>query len=319
MGKEIEKRTKGKVKFKWFLGGTLVKDFQTYDALKNNVVDIAYLAPFNFIDRFPITEGVALPFVVDNALHCADVSWEMYQTMPEMRKEYSEFHMMGLLSTAIMNIATIGPPPKTLDDLQKLRLGVISGPSARMTELLGAGTQSVKIADMYQAIQRKMVDGTVFPDAPLRSFRITELVANHTIGNFIVGPWGVAMAAQTWNKLPPDVKKVFDDLTPSMGMLSAACLDNEAAWVIEELKARGDTFYYLPPEERARWAEKCKPMHEAWIEKLNKKGMDGRAIYNKMMSIAEKWRKNPSQPDAWWGRAGRKTGDGFVPLSEANK
>jgi hypothetical protein len=38
-----------------------------------------------------------------------------------------------------------------------------------------------------------------------------------------------------------------------------------------------------------------------------------------MMSIAEKWRKNPSQPDAWWGRAGRKTGDGFVPLTEVNK
>jgi len=306
-GKEIEKRTNGRVKFKWFLGGSLVKAFNSYEALRTGLVDWVVMGTFTFMHQFPITEGLGLPFVVDSARHAAAVGWEMYQTIPEMKEEYSQVKLLGVCSTAIMNLALkMGPPPRNLEELKGLKVAAISGPCVEMLKLLGTAPRFIKPMDSYVSLQRGVVDGGLWPDAPLRSYRLIEYTKYYTRAGFIVGPMGYAMNLNKWNQLPPDIQKVFEDLSGSAGCLVGTTLTNESEWVVEALKKRGDTFYDVPPEEKAKWAKKVEPMYDKWIAKLNAKGWDGQAIFDKMMAISKRLKNSPCERSAWWGRAGKK-------------
>jgi len=305
-GQEIEKRTNGKVKFKWFHAGTLARWPQSYEAVANGLCDLGVGGTVFVVKKMPITMGLNLPFVTDNAKHAAMVALDMYNSIPEMKKEYQKVKVLGLYSTANVNLHTLVPPIKSLAEMKGVRIGA-SAPNVVMAmKLLGASAQPIKPQDLYMSLHRKMVDGIIFPDAPIRSMKLTDLISNHTMLNLLNATFGIFMNLKTWNKLPADVQKVFSETTLSVSALCGETLNNEAGWVIDELKNRGDKFYYLPPEEKAKWQAAVKPMYQGWIQALNKNGLNGQAIFDQMMAIAEKHRKNPYGTDSWWGNAGRK-------------
>ena len=270
-GNEIEKRTKGKVKFKWFLGGSLVGMFKAYDGIKSGLCDLSYIITALNPNEFILTDGINLPFMADSSSHAAAIAWKMYQEIPEMQKEYKKIKPLAFFSTAAVNIHTKKPAPKKIEELKGLKIGTPGPMLIKMIKGLGGSAQQLKGGDIYTALQRGMIDGVFFPDAPLRSYKLTELISHHTILSIGVDVFAVGMNRDKWKSLPPDVQKVFDDIRESAGALFGATLTNESIWVNEELKKRGDEYYYLPDDEKARWKKKLQPIYEGWIERVNKK------------------------------------------------
>jgi TRAP-type C4-dicarboxylate transport system substrate-binding protein len=308
-GDEVERRTNGKVKFTWFFGDSLVKMPQSYESVQSGVVDLCIVAAFNYPHIFKIVEGLGLPFTVQGAAHSADIAWKMYQTMPEMQQEMKGIKFLGAFTTDVINLSAKDKLVKTLDDMKNLRVAVGSGQVAEMAQLLGMAAQPVGYADVYMSLHRGMADATLFPNAPLRSYKITELTNTHTIANFKVDPMVIAMRKETWDKLPPDVQKVFNELTPSFARLCGHTLTNEGLWVLDALKQRGDEFYTPPPDQLKKWKEAVKPMYDIWIKKLNGSGMNGQAIFDRLNEIAEQTNVSDTPEDEWWkqGRIGKKT------------
>jgi TRAP-type C4-dicarboxylate transport system substrate-binding protein len=306
-GKEIEKRTNGKVKFKWFLAGSLVQWGNAKKSLKAGLVDMVLPVPvYTHESEFPVTKLLQSFFLLGSASQAALAYYKAYETIPELRKEHEDLKPLGFFSTASVNIHTSVPPPKNLEDMNGLRMGVFSGGAAETFKALGAAPRLLPIQDAYMGVQRKMIDGVFFADAPLRSFKLTELISNHTMANFGVGVHFYAMNLKKWNSLPPDVQKVFEELTFSAGCLGGETLTNERDWVIEELKKRGDNFYDLPKEEIAKWKVKIAPVQQKILEEVTERGMDANAIFAKLEAIAEETRGQRCEPEDWWGRTGRK-------------
>lgn len=306
-GKEVEKRTNGRVKFKWFLAGSLVQWANVKKGLKSGLIDMALCVPIVAIENeYPVTRMLHLPFMVDSPSHAVLTYYKAFQEIPEMSEEYKDLKPLGFCSTDILDLHTKGDPPRTLADLKGLRVWCGGKMMISMFELLGASPHHTKIQDVYMSVQRGMVDAVFFPNAPMRSFKLIEVIRNHTIGSFSIAIQFYAMNLDKWNSLPKDIQKIFEDMTLSAGCQAGATLTNESNWVIDELKERGDTFYYLPKEEKTIWKKKLQPLVDEYIEVLNTKGMDGKAIYNKLLECAEWARQNPYKPDDWWGRTGRK-------------
>ena len=305
--KEIEKRTHGRVKFKWFLAGSLVHWGNAKKGLKSGLIDMALVVPVWVTENeYPISKMLQLPFVVDSAPHGALTYYRAFQELPQMREEYRDIKPLGFAATPNLNIHTKGPAPRTLADLEGLKLWGSAKMVTEMISLLGASPRHTKIQDVYMAVQRGMADGVFLPDVILRSLKLIDLISNHTISTFGVGVMFYAMNLEKWNSLPKDIQKVFEGMTLSGGSQAAATLANENDWVVKELKARGDDFYYLPEEERRVWKARLPPLTDSYIEDVNKKGMDGQAIYEKLLECAEWARQNPYKPDPWWGRTGKK-------------
>jgi TRAP-type C4-dicarboxylate transport system substrate-binding protein len=306
--REIEKRTNGKVKFKWFPAHTLIPQFKTYDGLKSGICDWAYIITSWNPNEFVLTNAINLPFAAVNSSHAAAILWKMSEEFPELKAEYKRMVPLFWFSTAPVHIHTNGKKhrPKTLEDLKGLRIGTPGPLYVKYMNALGMAGQQVEPGDLYTALQRGMIDGVMFPEAPLRSQKLTDLVDYHLMMSFGVDVFAAGMNINSWKKLPPDVQKVFLDISESAGALCGATITNESGWVMEELKERGDVIYYLPDSEKVKMKQVLQPFFDDWIKQISERGMDGTKVLQKIDEIAAETWKNPYKPDSWWGRAGKK-------------
>ena len=152
----------------------------------------------------------------------------------------------------------------------------IIGWSPKLLEIvraLGANAMQIPPTDTYLALQRGMADGVICPLAPVRSYKISDATKYHTIIDINVGPFWAAINAEQWKALPPDLKKILSDTTGAeMARACGKSLDDGAIEDSKWMKAQGHTFYLLPENERNRWFENLRYMHEAWIKKMEEKG-----------------------------------------------
>ena len=305
---EIGKRTNGKVRFKWFPASTLIPQAKTYDGLKSGICDWAYIIPSGHPNSFVLTNTINLPFAAINSSHTARILWKMSQEFPELKAEYKKMVPLFWFSTAPVHIHTKKEKhrPKTLEDLKGLRIGCPGPMYVKYMNALGIAGQQIASGDLYTALQRGMIDGVLYPEAPLRSQKLTDLVDYHLMMSFGVDVFTAGMNDNSWKKLPPDVQKVFLDTAESAGALCGATITNESAWVMEELKKRGDEFYYLPESEKEKMKKALQPFFDDWTKKIGERGLDGKKILKRVEEIAKGTWENPYQPDSWWGRAGKK-------------
>jgi TRAP-type C4-dicarboxylate transport system substrate-binding protein len=307
---QIRKLTNGKVKITWFHASSLANFETMYDSVKSGMIDLGWIGVESCPHLWPITKGISLPFMTDSALHAARIADAMWNSIPDMQKEFAPFHYLGVTSTDIVNIHwTEKKALKSLDQLRGMRIAAFGSNQMPMLEAWPCAAQFITISDSYLALQRKMVDGILVPNAPMRAFKLTDVTQGHTMGDFMVSPFAWVMNKGTWDKLPADVQKAFNNLNPSMPLLAGHTLTNEGLWVVEALKKRGDVFYYLTPEEKAKWKSPLMPLYDAYAQELSSKGLDGKAILAKIQEISEQTRKNPStRIDEWWksGRMGKK-------------
>ena len=58
---------------------------------------------------------------------------------------------------------------------------------------------------------------------------------------------------------------------------------------LELVKSLGHTIVNLTPEEMKPWYAAVKPIHEAWIEKMEAKGLPGRQVFEEAQRLTKKY------------------------------
>jgi TRAP-type C4-dicarboxylate transport system substrate-binding protein len=85
----------------------------------------------------------------------------------------------------------------------------------------------------------------------------------------------IIMNKAKWNALPPDVQKVFEEVSrewiPKQGQLWDE-IDKEG---MEFTKARGNKIIALSPEEDAKWTARVKPLLDEYVVSSKEKGLPG--------------------------------------------
>jgi TRAP-type C4-dicarboxylate transport system substrate-binding protein len=98
------------------------------------------------------------------------------------------------------------------------------------------------------------------------------------------------MNQKKYDSLPPDLKKVIDDLSGNWGAeFNGKVWDQNELVGIEAIKKAGGTIYTLPAEERQRWLAKLKPMEEEWLKSMEAKGLPGRQLLNDLREAIKKY------------------------------
>ncbi len=300
--KEITKRTNGRVKFKWYFAGSLVKPGQTYKALQSGLADmVPGVAIWRNPNLFPVSQVFTLPFLFETTAQLDRTYHKAIETIPEFKKEYSGMVMLGYHATDFANLHLVVPPPKTIAEMKGLKIWAGSRTLVGMTKLLGATPRSIKLGDLYMSLQRKAIDGVAFPTAPLAAYKLTDVVSNHTVMKGSVGLIPFAMSKKTWKKLPADIQAIFIEMKPSISAFIGTVVDHKRADLFRQLKQRGDNIYTLPAAEKARWRKVMQPLYEGWFKDMESKGIDGRSVLNQVMAIAAEMKYAPVKPDKWWG------------------
>ena len=167
-----------------------------------------------------------------------------------------------------------------------------AGISSDMIRYIGGVPIRQNPGDWYTSLDRGLLDAVSVGIYGVTMFKIHEVTNTHIFpykDNFGHPPTAVLMNRKKFESLPPGVQKVIDDnvlwATKRINEIDNAH-DPES---LEIVKKMGHTIVTLTPDEMKLWYAAVKPIHEAWIEKMEAKGLPGREVFEESQRLTKKY------------------------------
>ena len=128
---------------------------------------------------------------------------------------------------------------RTLEDFKGLKVRVLGGPPTEMAKALGAVPTLIPMPDVYQSLDKGVVDGAAAPWEAVQGFRLYEVAKNYTIAPFYVAYFSVCANKQKWQSLPKDVRDAIMSVSglPGAKFWGKNFFDTAEEGVIERAKA----------------------------------------------------------------------------------
>ena len=266
--KMVEEKSGGRLKITIYPGSTLGKATDHYDLIKDGIADMGFTTPGYTPGRFPLITVTELPM--------------LFKT--------SRGGSLAVMSIFDKHFKNEFKDVKVLEDLAGLKIRAATPMLTTMVKTLGAIPVSIPAPDTYTALERGTVDGTIFPWEAISSFKIAEVLKHHVASGLYVAPLFTLMNLKKYESLPPDLRKVIDDLSGAWGAeFNGKVWDQNEFVGIEAIKKAGGTIYTLPAEERQRWAAKLKPVEEEWLKSMEAKGLPGRQLLQDLREAIKRY------------------------------
>lgn len=293
--KMVEEGSGGRIKIDIFpamqLGGTPP---QLYNQARDGVADIVWTLPGSTPGRFPSTEVFELPFIAARrGIVNARASQEFAAS--HVLKETSDVKLLSYWSHD-HGLIHCNKQIKTMEDLKGVKLRSPTRLAGEGLKALGATAIGMPIPQVPESLAQKVIDGAVVPWEVVPAIKVHELVKFHTdipgTPTLYTASFFLAMNKAKFESLPADLKDVIEK---NSGMkfaeLAGNMWDNAGAQVSDMVKKRGNTISSISEDEKQRWIKACMPVHDAWVEQVKGKGLDGRKMIEEARALIAKYDK----------------------------
>ncbi|MFN7308389.1 MAG: C4-dicarboxylate ABC transporter, partial [Acetobacteraceae bacterium] len=89
-----------------------------------------------------------------------------------------------------------------------------------------------------------------------------------------------------YNRLPADLKAVVDaDSGEGLSQRLGEIWDSQTKGALDATRAAGNEIIEISAAEKARWQQAVQPVYDAWIGEMNRRGRNGRAMFNDLLAI----------------------------------
>jgi TRAP-type transport system periplasmic protein len=287
---EIRKRTNGRVTIQTFWAGSLVAPRDIPAAVAGGAVDIGHVASTYDPARTRLWMTLDLPFNVRDH-YCAmeagrRVSLENEHLAAELRRNnmvpvvgYNSGFQQFISKDAI----------KTFADLKGRRLRSYGGARVPFLERLGVTPVFMPFGEIYEAVDRGVLDGSADIAIYLYSaFKLHE-VAKHMLvtdsGAAIAAPLAVFNRAR-WERLPKNLQDLILEIGREHDMRYAkALIDAEKQLLVDMPAKHGVTNHYLNDADKAAMEKAAKDVQEKWIADAETAGLPARNVWEHFQRV----------------------------------
>ena len=284
LGKDLEKRTGGKVAVRVFAGNSPFGKVENQaDQVRQGVVDVAWGLNGIPRGRFLRTSIMELPFVAESADSASKTLWTM---LPEMLAEdYKGFkvlavhcHNPGLFHTRDKKI-------EKLEDVKGLRMRAPNAPTQALLQYLGATPVGMPPTQVYENIEKGVIDGAVFPWDAIKGFRLEKILKHHFDARVYSSCFHIVMSEQRFAGLPGDVRRAIDETTgPVLVNQFGGWWNRWDKAGLDAVRPLGNVIVPVSREQREAWRSQLKPLIDSQLAELEKAGVaNARAIYDEML------------------------------------
>ncbi|HOP86713.1 MAG TPA: TRAP transporter substrate-binding protein DctP [Syntrophorhabdaceae bacterium] len=294
---EIEKRTKGVVKFQNYFAGSLLKERETLRGVQSGTADMGYI----FVPYFPrelTLWSIGEPFIKGPAdpTKKAEFFNELYEQSPELQGVLNAYNQKLIAIHYFGQMAAGGPRPlKTLNDLKGLRVRCAGGYDAEHMTALGAKVFFLPGTEIYSAMEKGAIDANYTAFISYFKYRLFEIGKQHTvlvIPQFTGSVALITINQNVWNSLSPEVQKVMLEIGKEYGKKLADDIKKLEADIRTKMKSAGATVLDLPVTEVNAWAAASeKESLEKWLKKAEEQKQPGKALMDRAKKLIEKYSK----------------------------
>jgi len=288
--RRIEEDSGGRIAIELFPAGQLLKINEIYDGVRSGVADIGWGLPAINAGRFPRLSTVGLPFLFETAEGASRALMDVY-TEGTFDPEFRGLRVLYLHAHTAARVHTREHPVRRVEDFAGQR---IRFPSPIIRDLLaeyGAEPVGVPAPQVYENLEKGVLDGVTFPYEAMKGLRLGEQVRYHTDVPLYVLSFYLVMNQRVFDALPEDLQAV---IMRHSGKAEAARVGR--SWDAEDARGRGYVLETLGNErvvpreaEVARWREAAQPVIEGHLSELDEQGIDGRALYERFRSLARRY------------------------------
>ncbi len=269
---EIKKRTGGRIEIAYYPSGILTSAPKMYEGVANGVSDIGLSHCEYTRGRFFVTETLSLPLGYPSGFVAGKVANDFYEKYKP--KEWDGVHVLWFYSTGPQVVSTVKKPVRTLEDLKGLKIRA-AGLPADVLKVLGGTPVAAEMSDIYDGLQRGVVDGLLSSMEVQKGWKTGELIKYATL-SYKAGTtytFYVVMNKNKWNALPDDMKKVFNEVAAQYQDKYGIASNNIDIEGRDYLKKNGGQLVPLSDEESKRWMKAAQPVVEKHIKDLEAKGL----------------------------------------------
>lgn len=289
--KDLEKRTNGKVQGRLFAGNSpFGKTENQADQVKQGVVDIAWGLNGIPRGRYLRSSIMEMPFVAESAGSASKTLWAMLPTT--LAEDYKGFKVLALHCHNPGLFHTRDKKLEKLEDVKGLRMRAPNPPTQALLTYLGATPVGMPPSQVYENLEKGVIDGAVFPWDAIKGFRLEGLLKYHFDARVYTSCFHIVMNEAKYAGLPPDVRKAIDDTTGTVLVNRFGELWNKWDQAgLDAVKARNNVIVPVSNEQREQWRAQLKPHIDSQLAELQKEGVpNARAIYEEMLKKAVQYK-----------------------------
>lgn len=289
-GKELEKRSAGRIKVTVFASGSLTPPPQAYDGVVKGISEVACSAFTYTPGRFPVMTAFDLPNGLTSGVRATKAINEFYKRLKP--NELNDTHPLFFFAHGPGVLHTAKKPVHKLEDVKGLKLRS-TGAAQLVARALGASPVAMTFGETYDALAKGIVDGALFNMNSLETAKLAEVLKYTTLNyssSYNSGFW-VAMNINTWNSLPVDLQKIVTEVSEGYTELTAKAFDKIDQSGYDYSLKLGHEFIKLSETESAKWKKAVEPVFDDFINRTNEKGLDGKAIMKILRELCDKYNR----------------------------
>jgi TRAP-type C4-dicarboxylate transport system substrate-binding protein len=276
--RELEKRTKGRLKIKEFYGGQLGKIKEAPFLLGKGVYEMGFTPHGEmFPDLFPLNSIVQMPLFVpddfDQASLLSQYAWSHPLVLEELAKNNLMYGYVIHFAPSYQIFRKGLEPITKVEDLAGLKHRA-KGYTAAFSEALGMIPVNLPGSESYESLQKGMLDTSEEGLSSIKNRKLYE-VCDSILNIAVRGGGGTGVPSDVnldaWNSLPQYIKDIWREIESDARVYTKGlyeALRKESLAVVED---NGMEFFTLPPEEEAKYLAAGVVAWEKLVENIEKR------------------------------------------------
>jgi TRAP-type C4-dicarboxylate transport system substrate-binding protein len=305
---QLENRSDGQIKIKFFWGQSLIKAKDNLRALGSGLVETAQLIATYTPAELPVWNYAGLPFGINDEWVGMRTWAELHRTDKDLLAEAKRNKFVFLFNntTGPVHLLTTNQAITSVEQLKGKKIRTTGGWTNLMKEL-GAVPVTIGFGELYAALERGTVDGTINYTPFVKSYKHFE-VAGHLTETFMgqVLSYGGGISARVFEGMPKNLQDLLLKVSDEYMEVYAKNQLEDTAQAKKDLIAGIDgkkvQFHALTEEERKRWSDASKVFFDEWIARMEKTGMDAKGFVAKVDKVAAKYEAERKAKGYPWTR-----------------
>lgn len=286
--RELEEKSGGRLRVEIFHPNTLCPESETYDCVKNGIVDIGCQVVQRVSGKFPIAAMMDLPFLYSSAEMASTVNQTLVEESPELAREFAETQVLAVFSGAPAQIHLTKKEVRSWSDLKGLRIGSMTPTFVPILTALGGTSYALPTTDGYLALQRGQVDGVACPYAFMVNTKMYEVAKKSSTINMSSPSQYLVMNKDALASMPEDLRRIIlDTAGVKLARFLGGVIDRGVESDLKVMRAQGQLTYEFPPEEIAKGKALTEEFPRKWMENCRAAGFEGgEALYRRAQELA---------------------------------
>lgn len=211
--KRVEELSGGAVKFRHFPAQQMGKASDMLKLVNGGVVDVAYVATPYFASQMPLGAGIGgLPGLYTTSLIGSRAYWMIANQEPMLGIDFLKNGVRPVAAIMIPTYELLSRKQllRTPSDVKGLKVRSAGGAQDLALQAVGAVPVSTPAPEVYEALERGVIDAIPFSFSSGAGYRLEEVVkyATHGLG-FPAGAITWVINEKVWQALPEDIKDVM--------------------------------------------------------------------------------------------------------------